>query len=78
MSAASARNLLQHERPTRSCSSPSSSVWYDLNKDFGLNVNAGYMIARPDIIVETTTGQDKRTARADQFILKVGIVYSIF
>jgi len=41
-------------------------------------VNAGYMIARPDIIVETTTGQDKRTARADQFILKVGVVYSIF
>jgi hypothetical protein len=57
---------------------PELSVWYDLNKDFGLNVNAGYMIARPDIIVETTTGQDKRTARADQFILKVGVVYSIF
>jgi hypothetical protein len=57
---------------------PELSVWYDLNKDFGLNVNAGYMIARPDVIVDTTTGQDKRTARADQFILKVGIVYSIF
>ena len=57
---------------------PELSVWYDLNKDFGLNVNAGYMIARPDVIVDTTTGQDKRTARADQFILKVGLVYSIF
>ncbi len=57
---------------------PELDVWYDLNKDFGLNVNAGYMIARPDVIVDTTTGQDKRTARADQFILKVGIVYSIF
>lgn len=57
---------------------PELGVWYDLNKDFGLNVNAGYMIARPDVIVDTTAGQDKRTARADQFILKVGIVYSIF
>jgi hypothetical protein len=57
---------------------PELNVWYDLNKDFGLNVNAGYMIARPDVIVDTTTGQDKRTARADQFILKVGVVYSIF
>ena len=57
---------------------PELSVWYDLNKDFGLNVNAGYMIARPDVIVETATDQDKRTARADQFILKVGVVYSIF
>ena len=57
---------------------PELNVWYDLNKDFGLNVNAGYMIARPDVIVDATTGQDKRTARADQFILKVGVVYSIF
>jgi len=57
---------------------PELGLWYDLNKDFGLNVNAGYMIARPDVIVDTAMGQDKRTARADQFILKVGVVYSIF
>ena len=57
---------------------PELNVWYDLNKSFGLNLNAGYMIARPDVIVDTTAGQDKRTARADQFILKVGVVYSIF
>jgi hypothetical protein len=57
---------------------PELGLWYDLNKDFGLNVNAGYMIARPDVIVDTAIGQDKRTARADQFILKVGVVYSIF
>jgi hypothetical protein len=57
---------------------PELNVWYDMNKAFGLNLNAGYMIARPDVIVDTTAGQDKRTARADQFILKVGIVYSIF
>lgn len=57
---------------------PEVGVWYDLNKKVGLNLSAGYMIARPDVIVETTAGSDKRTARADQFSLRVGVVYSIF
>jgi hypothetical protein len=57
---------------------PEVGVWYDLNRKVGLNLSAGYMIARPDIIVETTAGSDKRTARADQFSLRVGVVYSIF
>src|SRR4051812_11168657 len=57
---------------------PEIGVWYDVSKRAYLNVNAGYMIARPDITVETPAGTDFRTARADQFILKVGLVYSIF
>jgi hypothetical protein len=57
---------------------PEIGLWYDLTRRFFLNVNAGYMIARPDVMVETTAGTDRRTARADQFILKVGVVYSLF
>lgn len=57
---------------------PEIAVWYDLNKKVGININAGYMFARPDIIVHTMLGADKRQARADQFILKAGVVYSIF
>lgn len=57
---------------------PEIGVWYDLNKRFGLNVNAGYMFARPDVVVSSSVGLDKRKVRADQFILKVGVVYSIF
>jgi hypothetical protein len=57
---------------------PEIGVWYDLNRKFGLNVNAGYMIARPDVAMTTTAGTDQRTARADQFSLKVGVVYSVF
>lgn len=57
---------------------PEIGVWYDLDRRFGVNVNAGYMIARPEVVVESSTGSDRRTVRADQFILKVGIVYSIF
>jgi hypothetical protein len=43
-----------------------------------INVNAGYMFARPDVEIVTSAGTDVRKARADQFILKVGVVYSIF
>jgi hypothetical protein len=57
---------------------PEIGVWYDLTKKVFVNVNAGYMIARPEIAVDTVAGSDVRTARADQFILKVGVVYSIF
>ena len=57
---------------------PEIGVWYDVNRKIGVNVNAGYMIARPDVIVNSTAGTDRRTARADQFILRVGVVYSIF
>jgi hypothetical protein len=57
---------------------PEVGVWYDVNKRVYLNVNAGYMMARPDVTVETAAGRDVRKARADQFVLKVGVVYSLF
>jgi hypothetical protein len=57
---------------------PEIGLWYDVTRKVYINVNAGYMMARPDISVETSAGTDMRTARADQFILKAGVVYSIF
>jgi hypothetical protein len=57
---------------------PEIGMWYDVNKKVYLNVNAGYMMARPDVKVVTAAGTDVRKARADQFILKVGVVYSLF
>jgi hypothetical protein len=57
---------------------PEIGVWYDMHRKMYLNVNAGYMMARPDVSVDTSAGTIVRKARADQFILKVGIVYSIF
>lgn len=57
---------------------PEIDFWHDINRLFGLNVNIGYMVARPDVSITTTTGIDKRTARADQFQVRVGVVYSIF
>jgi hypothetical protein len=57
---------------------PEVAIWHDINRSFGLNVNVGYMLARPDVTITTSTGIDRRTARADQFLVKVGLVYSIF
>lgn len=56
---------------------PEIGTWYDLNRKIGLNLNFGYMMARPDIIVNSTAGTERRKVRADQFIIKGGIVYSI-
>jgi hypothetical protein len=57
---------------------PEIALWYDINAKLGLNINAGYMMARPDVTIRTNAGLDRRTARADQFILKIGLAYSIF
>jgi hypothetical protein len=57
---------------------PEIDFWHDINKLFGLNVNIGYMLARPDVTINTSNGIDRRTVRADQFLVKVGLVYSIF
>lgn len=57
---------------------PEIGFWHDINRYLGLNINVGYMLARPDVSVTTSTGVDRRTARADQFLIKAGLVYSIF
>jgi len=57
---------------------PELGMWFDLNKKVGINVNAGYVVARPSVTVRSTLGQDARRVRADMFVLQVGAVYSIF
>jgi hypothetical protein len=57
---------------------PEISVWYDINKKLGLNVSGGYIVARPHVTVNSTLGEDRLSVRADMFMLKVGMAYSIF
>lgn len=57
---------------------PEIGVWYDLTERVFVNLNAGYMMARPDVTIDSAAGSFIRKARADQFIVKVGVVYSIF
>jgi hypothetical protein len=57
---------------------PEIGVWYDLTRKLYVNLNAGYMMARPDVEIVTSAGVFTRKARADQFIVKIGMVYSLF
>ena len=57
---------------------PEIGAWYDVNTKIGVNVNFGYIMARPDVTISSTASTDRRKVRGDQFILKAGVVYSIF
>ena len=51
---------------------------YDVSKKIGLHGSVGYMVARPQVTVSSTLGDDKRRVRADMWQLKIGMAYSIF
>ena len=57
---------------------PELGIWFDVNKKVGINVNAGYVVTRPNVTVRSTLGEDTRRVRADMFVIQVGAVYSIF
>jgi hypothetical protein len=57
---------------------PQVSVWRDVSPKVGVNVFAGYMIARPILTISTTLGEERQRIRADMFMLKMGVVYSVF
>jgi hypothetical protein len=57
---------------------PETAIWYDVSKKVGLNVTAGYIIARPEITVTSSLGEDRQRVRADMFTIRAGLVYSIF
>jgi len=57
---------------------PQVSVWHDVSRKIGVNLTAGYMIARPILTVSTTLGEERQRIRADMFTVKMGVVYSVF
>jgi hypothetical protein len=57
---------------------PQVDLWYDVSPKVGFNINGGYIIARPHVTMRSSLGEDRRAIRADQFMLQVGMVYSIF
>jgi len=57
---------------------PEVNVWYNVNKKIGIRFSGGYVIARPDVIVTSSAGVDKRRVKADNVTFKVGMVYSVF
>jgi len=57
---------------------PEVGAWFDLSKKIGVNVNAGYMIARPRLTIRSALGTESQRIRADMFSVKIGMVYRIF
>jgi len=57
---------------------PELSVWFDLSRKVGLNLSAGYLIARPTLTVANPIRQETSRAVGDMFIVRIGAAYSIF
>jgi hypothetical protein len=57
---------------------PEMSAWVDLGHRVGLNISAGYMVARPVLTVRTPEGEDRRRMHADRLLIKVGLGYAVF
>ena len=57
---------------------PEVTAWVDLTRKIGLRVSAGYTIARPNLTISSSLGDDVRRLRADVFTATIGAVYSIF
>lgn len=57
---------------------PEISAWIDISRKIGLQLSAGYTVARPEVTVSSTLGNDRRHIRADVVTLKIGAAYAVF
>jgi hypothetical protein len=44
----------------------------------GIQTAVSYMMARPELVITSSLGENRRRVRADALRFKVGLVYSIF
>jgi hypothetical protein len=57
---------------------PEVSVWVDIAKRLGIGVSAAYFVARPDVIITTSTGSYTRRLRADALELHAGVTIGVW
>lgn len=57
---------------------PEVSTWIEMGPKVSMNVSVGYAVARPEVTVSSSLGQDHRHIRADMLSVTVGAVYRLF
>lgn len=57
---------------------PDVVAWIDVSRKIGLNIGAGYIVARPHVALTSAAGIDRRRVNADILMIQIGAVYSIF
>src|SRR6185295_5368753 len=57
---------------------PEAGIWYDLGHKFGLGLNLGYTIARPNLTISSGPARQSFRLRADTFSANIGVVYKVF
>jgi hypothetical protein len=57
---------------------PKVSLWFDITEKVGVNIDAGYLVARPTLSVTTSAGTTRSHIRGDAFMMRLGAVYSLF
>jgi hypothetical protein len=57
---------------------PQTSVWVNMSKRVGVNLTAGYVVARPHLQIRSSLGEESLRLRTDMMVVSAGLVYKIF
>ena len=57
---------------------PGTSLWFDVDRRFAVNIAASYLMTRPRMRMLTHGEMQTRSLRADALLINAGIVYKLF
>ena len=57
---------------------PGVSYWHDLNRRLGFHAAINYIVARPNVVVRTPSGETTSRWHADNLAFKAGIAVGVF
>jgi len=57
---------------------PQASVWINVSKRVGVNLTAGYVVARPQLTIRSSLGEENVRLRVNVIAVSSGLVFKIF
>ena len=57
---------------------PQASVWINVSKRVGVNLTAGYVVARPQLSIRSSLGEENVRLRANVIAVSSGLVFKVF